>query len=252
MPELMAVETHSDVKKAVDDYEVLERQDFEDFYVEKLRLKTGGYSMDMDAAYSKIDDSFIGEPHEAQRLHNMGIKPQAMEGKDHASIGWNEEEQRWYGWSHRAISGFGEGDEIDEDSIVLPHKRRINFVRNLLDQQFEGYPVKDIFEDEKTGEICVVYKDPMDQMEQSRFNIGPRKDNPGLGPGMNIPKGAGLGYYGRGPRYNMYARGMGPMTSSRAFMARYIPDPEAEIYPTEIQDSVEARQLAEDFSEAVS
>lgn len=30
------------------------------------------------------------------------------------SIGFSEREQKWYGWSHRAISGFGKGDMIFE------------------------------------------------------------------------------------------------------------------------------------------
>ena len=28
---------------------------------------------------------------------------------DHASIGFSEKEQKWYGWSHRAFCGFGIG-----------------------------------------------------------------------------------------------------------------------------------------------
>lgn len=30
------------------------------------------------------------------------------------SIGFSEKEQKWYGWSHRAIHGFGIGDEALE------------------------------------------------------------------------------------------------------------------------------------------
>ena len=30
------------------------------------------------------------------------------------SIGFSEREKRWYGWSHRAICGFGVGDRIFE------------------------------------------------------------------------------------------------------------------------------------------
>ena len=32
------------------------------------------------------------------------------------SIGFNEEEQKWYGWSHRAIYGFGISSQIKKES----------------------------------------------------------------------------------------------------------------------------------------
>lgn len=32
------------------------------------------------------------------------------------SIGFNEKEQKWYGWSHRAIFGFGIGSIVEEGS----------------------------------------------------------------------------------------------------------------------------------------
>lgn len=40
-------------------------------------------------------------------LDKRGIKPIPCNG---ASIGFSEKEQKWYGWSHRAIQGFGIGD----------------------------------------------------------------------------------------------------------------------------------------------
>jgi len=35
----------------------------------------------------------------------------------HAIIGFSEKEQKWYGWSHRAIHGFAVGDEIKKGHI---------------------------------------------------------------------------------------------------------------------------------------
>ncbi len=35
------------------------------------------------------------------------------------SIGFNSEEQRWYGWSHRAIGGYGIGDVVGEDDGAM-------------------------------------------------------------------------------------------------------------------------------------
>lgn len=33
------------------------------------------------------------------------------------SIGFNEQDQKWYGWSHRAICGFGVGDKLFEENF---------------------------------------------------------------------------------------------------------------------------------------
>ena len=40
-------------------------------------------------------------------LEQHGIKTVSCNG---AAIGFSEKEQKWYGWSHRAIYGFGIGD----------------------------------------------------------------------------------------------------------------------------------------------
>lgn len=40
-------------------------------------------------------------------LEKHGIKTVSCNG---AAIGFSEKEQKWYGWSHRAIYGFGIGD----------------------------------------------------------------------------------------------------------------------------------------------
>ena len=64
-------------------------------------------------AKSIIDGSYIGLPDFAQHLEDMGIIPQrAQEGHNVASIGFCEAEQKWYGWSHRAMFGFGIGSTV--------------------------------------------------------------------------------------------------------------------------------------------
>ncbi len=53
------------------------------------------------------------------------------------SIGFNENEQKWYGWSHRAICGFGIGDRIfeerygnDETPFVSHGRRKIRTLKD--------------------------------------------------------------------------------------------------------------------------
>ncbi len=37
---------------------------------------------------------------------------------EHAAIGFSEKEQKWYGWSHRAIHGFSVGEKIKKGDVV--------------------------------------------------------------------------------------------------------------------------------------
>lgn len=62
------------------------------------------------------DGSYIGNSRRAFRLcQKRGIKPELADPGDNVcSIGFSEREQKWYGWSHRAMWGFGIGDVAEE------------------------------------------------------------------------------------------------------------------------------------------
>ena len=69
----------------------------------------------MRSAYTP-DGDYIGNPKMAIFLvKDKGIKPEKI-NPDHnvCSIGFNEKENKWYGWSHRAIYGFTIGDIVKE------------------------------------------------------------------------------------------------------------------------------------------
>lgn len=100
------------------DKKILKEEEFPNYILRKEKWKSDldNSWFDMEAAYSKVDDSFIGSNKEADFLcDKMGIIPEKA-AKDHnvASIGFCPKEQKWYGWSHRAIHGFGIGDEGEE------------------------------------------------------------------------------------------------------------------------------------------
>ena len=67
---------------------------------------------------------YIGSPRDAHRLIvKRGIKPESLRPDDREAnggkggtccIGFCEREQKWYGWSHRAIYGYGIGAEVHE------------------------------------------------------------------------------------------------------------------------------------------
>lgn len=65
------------------------------------------------ATYNK-EGVFIGNVDVAKMLcDNKNINPTiANAGDTICSIGFCESEQKWYGWSHRAIFGFGVGSEV--------------------------------------------------------------------------------------------------------------------------------------------
>ena len=66
------------------------------------------------SAYTPTGD-YIGDKKTAHFLcAKKGIKPEKISPSNNkvCSIGFCEAEQKWYGWSHRAIFGFGVGDIV--------------------------------------------------------------------------------------------------------------------------------------------
>jgi len=82
----------------------------------------GGPATEMRSAYTPSGD-YIGNPRVARYLCvKRGIKPEKASPDDNVcSIGFCEKEQRWYGWSHRAICGFGIGDRVFEERYGDEH-----------------------------------------------------------------------------------------------------------------------------------
>ncbi len=78
----------------------------------KWRNKQGRF-MVMRTAYTPTGD-YIGEPRMARFLFKRGIRivEKAFPSHNVCSIGFNAKQGKWYGWSHRAICGFGLGDRI--------------------------------------------------------------------------------------------------------------------------------------------
>lgn len=70
--------------------------------------------------YSKVDGSYLTRAGMEEKgfkyLLRLGITDQLQNTKSNSNhttnIGFNPEEQKWYGWSHRAIYGFGVGSKV--------------------------------------------------------------------------------------------------------------------------------------------
>ena len=66
------------------------------------------------------DGHYIGDSKRAYRLIvRRGIKPELVnESHNVCSIGFCDQKQKWYGWSHRALYGFSVGDVVEEGDLT--------------------------------------------------------------------------------------------------------------------------------------
>lgn len=87
---------------------------------------------------SKVDGSFltrVGMEEELNFLLEIGITEQIQDGygKSWISfIGFNPTEQKWYGWSHRAIAGFGIGSECKKGHCGFQPSNKQEFKDDCL------------------------------------------------------------------------------------------------------------------------
>jgi hypothetical protein len=91
---------------------------------------------EMRSAYTSTGD-YIGDPKWAWRLFNKwGIQPEISDPSHSVcSIGFNPDEQKWYGWSHRAMHGFEVGDVVKEGDVCTES--------GWIDEYLEAHPEED-------------------------------------------------------------------------------------------------------------
>jgi len=112
---------------------------------EESGVGPGGLIVTMKSAYTP-EGYYIGSSKDAHRLIvKRGIKPQPREparpdannGRGRTcSIGFCEREQKWYGWSHRAIYGFGIGDVVREGDCTASS--------GWIDEYLKEHPEEDL------------------------------------------------------------------------------------------------------------
>ena len=117
----------------------------------------------MTCAFSNFNLEYIGSSKTAWRLaHKFGITEQiqSAKGRTHpiknktiadrakdlllskflddysfspcCAIGFNPIKQKWYGWSHRAIYGFGIGSKVTMGSAAYVSKNKDDFIRETI------------------------------------------------------------------------------------------------------------------------
>jgi len=91
--------------------------------------------------YSKIDGSYltrVGLENNLKYLLERGITEQIQswdlesEKINSACIGFSPKEQKWYGWSHRSIYGFGIGSECKKGHIHFKASNKEEFKESCL------------------------------------------------------------------------------------------------------------------------
>jgi hypothetical protein len=89
--------------------------------------------------YSKVDGSYlarVGMENSLNFLLKAGVTDQIQDGYGEPTtscIGFNPTEQKWYGWSHRAIFGFGIGSECKKGDCGYEADNKENFAQSCLD-----------------------------------------------------------------------------------------------------------------------
>ena len=100
--------------------------------------KTGVLSMTKNYtvlrnAYNNCGD-YIGSPAQAEQLFKKGINPELInDSYKVCSIGFSKTENKWYGWSHRAISGFSIGSKVRKGDIAYVSPNEEDFLDDCKD-----------------------------------------------------------------------------------------------------------------------
>lgn len=89
--------------------------------------------LEMKVAYTP-DGDYIGDSKWAYRLCKVhGVKPELRTANSSVcSIGFSERQQKWFGWSHRAIYGFGIGSETKRGDCSYHPTDKADFLLDTI------------------------------------------------------------------------------------------------------------------------
>jgi hypothetical protein len=96
----------------------------------------------LKSAYTPSGD-YIGDSKLAYRLcKQWGIKPEKNK-PEHCicSIGFCEKDQKWYGWSHRAMCGFGIGSEVKKGDCACVPTNLEDYIEDTIQFWSDEYHV---------------------------------------------------------------------------------------------------------------
>jgi hypothetical protein len=88
-------------------------------------------SMYYIAAFNDNGD-YVGNRKDGRFFEKRGIKPELRTSTSQCcSIGFCEAENKWYGWSHRAIYGFGIGSTVKLGDCAFNPSNKDEFLKSL-------------------------------------------------------------------------------------------------------------------------
>ena len=99
------------------------------------------------------DEKYIGQPPMGHRICvQWGIVPEpATPESNTCSIGFCEQDQKWYGWSHRSIFGFGIGHAVSVGSAGYLPASKEAFRRQMLSNWSPSEQMSARIEEGKVG-----------------------------------------------------------------------------------------------------
>ncbi len=117
----------------------------------------GGEGFVKKTAYTP-NGHYIGDPQWGYRLcKKHGIKPElAYPNNNVCCIGFCEAEQKWYGWSHRAIYGFGVGDSVKKGDCAYTPNDPEDLIQELR-EQYSGDYYDNVRFDVSMNKVTVTY-----------------------------------------------------------------------------------------------
>lgn len=118
------------------------------------------------SAYN-INGDYIGDAETAKFLcEEKGIMPELASGDNKVcSIGKSRFDGKWYGWSHRAINGFGEGTEVNRESCGFKPNTMEDACQKTKDwysdiMEYKDVEVKPVDETEDTFKVFIKFPTP--------------------------------------------------------------------------------------------
>lgn len=107
------------------------------YILQREFITSGSDGIWMTVAYNYNGD-YIGNNKSAYRLcKKFGIKPEKSQPTHNiCSIGFCEKEQKWYGWSHRALYGYGIGH--------IAKKGNCETTSGNIDEYLKEHPEEDV------------------------------------------------------------------------------------------------------------
>lgn len=107
-----------------DKFTISDDEEIRNLYkVKKIIYDKGGQDeTEMPSAYN-FNNKYIGNIEDADFLcKELGIRPETISDKHSVcSIGYSEKDEKYYGWSHRAIHGFKIGDKVKKGDVAAEY-----------------------------------------------------------------------------------------------------------------------------------